>query len=268
MARGKGATIGFVPTMGALHEGHKSLLDYARKENEVVVCSIFVNPTQFNNADDLKHYPRPQSEDIQLLEESHCDILFEPSVEEMYPGKDYTLLNEDFGMLDKVMEGKSRPGHFAGMITIVSKLFQLVNPDIAYFGRKDFQQLMLIKYFVTEHKLPIIIRDCPTIRDKDGLALSSRNKRLSETERMDALLIPQSLRKVKEMWRKYPVEEIKETVQNLFSDESGLGLDYFEIVYEPTLEPVIDGQTRKLPVVACIAAKAGKVRLIDNLVIQ
>jgi len=268
--RGKNKTIGFVPTMGALHEGHVSLIDMARIENHVSVCSIFVNPTQFNDPKDLERYPRPLKEDEALLKKAECNILFIPSVQEMYPGGDYTTLTEDFGNLDKVMEGKARPGHFAGMITIVSKLFNAVKPNNAYLGSKDFQQLTLVKYFAKKHNLPINIIGCPIIREADGLAMSSRNRLLSEEERKRATLIPQTMNKVKEMWGTKSIVEIKQFVNDEFTKDGFLKLDYFEISYADTLVAVEDmPQTPKgaLNVVACIAAFDGKIRLIDNIML-
>jgi len=263
--RSDNKTIGFVPTMGALHEGHVSLVDMARIENHVSVCSIFVNPTQFNDPKDLERYPRPLKEDEKLLRKSGCDVLFIPSVQEMYPGGDYTTLTEDFGNLDKVMEGKARPGHFAGMITIVSKLLNAVNPDSAYFGSKDFQQLTLVRYFVKKHNLPINIVSCPIIRDDNGLAMSSRNRLLSEEERKHAALIPQTMQKVKEMWGTKSIAEIKQFVSDEFTKDGFLKLDYFEISYTDTLIAV-EEPAKPEPIVACIAAFAGKIRLIDNII--
>lgn len=261
-------SIGFVPTMGALHKGHISLINLSIKENDVTICSIFVNPTQFNDPADLKRYPRPVDSDMQLLEAAGCNILFMPSVEEMYPGNDYTLLNEKFGMLDKVMEGKSRPGHFAGMITVVSKLFNYVKPDKAYFGSKDFQQLTIVKYFIKKHGLPILIRECPISRDTDGLAMSSRNRLLTKEERKAAVLIPNTLYKVKEMWGKKTMPELKAYVQEEFTNHPILKLDYFEIVHFDTLMPIQDPASINTPVMACIAVFAGKIRLIDNIRLQ
>jgi pantoate--beta-alanine ligase len=283
-----GKKIGFVPTMGALHKGHISLIDFSRKECDVTVCSIFVNPTQFNDPKDLERYPRPMEEDAKMLREAGCDILFAPSVIEMYPTGDFSLLKEDFGNMDKVMEGKSRPGHFAGMITIVSKLFNAVKPTIAYFGSKDFQQYTLVSYFVKKHDLPITIKPCPIVREPDGLAMSSRNRLLSAEERKHAVLIPQTLFKVKEMWGKKSVTELKEFVQNEFAKNGFLKLDYFEISYADTLEPVQNTHLQTLrsgqaqppslliergkpkagvSIVACIAAFDGKIRLIDNIIL-
>lgn len=257
--------IGFVPTMGALHKGHVSLIDIAKAENDVVVCSIFVNPTQFNDPKDLEKYPRPLEEDERMLRDAKCDVLFIPSVAEMYPNNDYSLLKEDFGNLDKVMEGKSRPGHFAGMITIVSKLFDAVKPHNAYFGSKDFQQLTIVKHFVKKHNLSISIKPCPIVREADGLAMSSRNRLLSTEERKHATLISQTLFKVKEMWGKKTVAELKDFAATEFNRDGFLKLDYFEIADADTLQPV---NTTKENVVACIACYDGKIRLIDNVILS
>ena len=263
--RGKNKTVGFVPTMGALHEGHISLIDLAKIENHVAVCSIFVNPTQFNDPKDLERYPRPLEEDEKLLKKANCDILFIPSVQEMYPRGDYSTLQEDFGMLDKVMEGKSRPGHFAGMITIVSKLLNAVKPNVAYFGSKDFQQLTLVKYFVKKHNIPVTIRGCDIIREEDGLAMSSRNRLLSPEERKYAVLIPETMKQVKEMWETKSVAELVQFVQDTFSQDGHLRLDYFEIVNLNTLQPLT---SKNEPTIACIAAYDGQIRLIDNIVLS
>lgn len=254
--------------MGALHKGHMSLIKLSRGENDVTVCSIFVNPTQFNDPADLKRYPRPVENDRQMLEEEGCNILFMPSVEEMYPNNDYTLLNEDFGMLDKVMEGKSRPGHFAGMITIVNKLFNYVKPHKAYFGNKDFQQLTLVKYFVRKHALPILVRECPISRDTDNLAMSSRNRLLTEEERKPATLIPNTLFEIYSMWGNYSIADLQAFVAEGFAKTPILKLDYFEIVHFDTLQPVQEPIANNTPVIACIASFAGKIRLIDNIKLQ
>lgn len=256
--------IGFVPTMGALHKGHISLIEKAKTENAVTVCSIFVNPTQFNDPKDLQRYPRPVEEDKRILEEAGCDVLFMPSVEAMYPGGNFTTLEENFGVLDKVMEGASRPGHFAGMITIVNLLFMAVKPVNAYFGQKDYQQLAIIRRFIEKHVIPINIVGCPIVRDADGLAMSSRNSLLTAEERKHAQLIPQTMFKVKEMWEKKTVAEIKKWVEGEFAKDGLLRLDYFEISDTKTLEPVT---TAHGECVACIAVFDGNIRLIDNVLL-
>ena len=263
--RHKLQNVGFVPTMGALHEGHLALIKQAKAENDIVVCSIFVNPTQFNDPADLQRYPRPIEDDKRMLEAAGCDLLFLPTVETMYPDGDFSTLKEDFGQLDKVMEGASRPGHFAGMITIVNKLFMAVKPVNAYFGQKDFQQLAIVKRFIEKHVIPIHIVTCTIVREPDGLAMSSRNRLLSPDERKRATLISQTLFKVKEMWGKNSVDEIKAFVQNEFVKDGYMKLDYFEISYSDTLQPY-DGKRIVQPV-ACIAVFNGKVRLIDNILL-
>jgi pantoate--beta-alanine ligase len=265
--RAKGESIGFVPTMGALHKGHVSLINIARAENKIVVCSIFVNPTQFNDPADLQRYPRPVEEDKRMLEAANCDILFMPSVNEMYPNGDFTTQKEDFGMLDKVMEGASRPGHFAGMITIVNKLFLAVKPNNAYFGQKDFQQLAIVRRFIEMHLIPINIKSCPIVRDDDGLAMSSRNRLLTPEERKRAALIPNTLNNVKNMWGKATVADLKKFVLDEFTKDGFLRLDYFEISDAKTLQPIKE-PAKAQPVVACIAVFDGKIRLIDNVLLQ
>lgn len=256
-----GKKVGFVPTMGALHEGHISLIKKARSENDIVVCSIFVNPTQFNNPNDLAKYPRTPKRDSELLRNAGCDILFSPSVEEMYPEKDTRTF--DFGGLDKVMEGAHRPGHFNGVAQIVSKLFDAVKPHNAYFGKKDFQQLVIIKYITKKLNLSVNIVPCETVREADGLAMSSRNLLLNEEERKVASQLSKVLFFVKEKADELSVKELIEKVNEMLSVSALIKLEYFEIVDADTLLPVnkiLPGKT-----VACIAAFVGNVRLIDNI---
>lgn len=256
-----GKSIGFVPTMGALHAGHISLIEKAKAENDIVVCSIFVNPTQFNDPNDLIKYPRTPEQDKHLLLNAGCDILFSPAIDEMYPEKDSRMF--DFGGLDKVMEGAHRPGHFNGVAQIVSKLFDAVKPDKAYFGKKDFQQLAIIKYITRQLNLPIQIIPCETMREKDGLAMSSRNIRLNEQERLQALQLSKVLFFVKENAAQLSVKELKEKANEMLSTFDLIKTEYFEISDADTLQTVdriVPGKT-----VACIAAFVGNVRLIDNI---
>ncbi len=256
-----GKSIGFVPTMGALHAGHISLIEKAKAENDIVVCSIFVNPTQFNDPNDLIKYPRTPEQDKHLLLNAGCDILFSPAVDEMYPEKDSRMF--DFGGLDKVMEGAHRPGHFNGVAQIVSKLFDAVKPDRAYFGKKDFQQLAIIKYITRQLNLPVQIIPCETMREKDGLAMSSRNIRLNEQERLQALQLSKVLFFVKENASQLSVKELKEKANEMLSTFDLIKTEYFEISDADTLQTVdriVPGKT-----VACIAAFVGNVRLIDNI---
>lgn len=257
-------SIGFVPTMGALHKGHLSLIKEAKKENGYVTCSIFVNPIQFNNKNDLQVYPRDINRDIKLLESAGCDFLFHPSETEMYPEP----VNEvfDFGNLDKVMEGMFRPGHFNGVAVVVKKLFEILKPDRAYFGLKDYQQLVIIHKIVKDFKLPIEIVPCSTMREEDGLAMSSRNQLLSKTERMQATMIYEALKMVKIQSGYLTINEIKRFIENLFLKTKTTKLEYFEIVDMYTLKPLTTW-AQSSNVIACIAVYVGNVRLIDNIIL-
>src|ERR1035437_3648920 len=206
-SRNSGKRIGFVPTMGALHEGHLSLLEAAKKECEITICSIFVNPTQFNDKNDLIRYPRMPEKDCRMLENNGCDIVFMPSVEEIYPQTDTRIF--DFGKLDKVLEGAHRPGHFNGVAQVVSRLFEIVKPDKAFFGLKDYQQVLIIKNLVELLHLPIEIIACPILREPDGLAMSSRNMLLSAEERKAASLIPKLMQEAKNLSSKMPLTDLK-----------------------------------------------------------
>lgn len=259
-------SIGFVPTMGALHKGHLSLIEASKKENDITVCSIFVNPKQFNNADDLKVYPRNIERDSILLEENHCDILFLPSEEEMYKGQE-GLIRLSFGYLEQVMEGKYRYGHFNGVGIIVLKLFNIVAPNRAYFGQKDLQQYIIIRSLVEELNLNIELRCMPIIREPDGLAMSSRNVRLSEEERKTALIFSRALREAdNKMAEGASVEEIKHHVIRIFQHEPEANLEYFEIVNAQNLIPVT-GKRPDITTALCIAGYINGIRLIDNVII-
>lgn len=255
-----GKTIGFVPTMGALHAGHISLVHQARNACDIVVVSIFVNPIQFNNPEDLNKYPRTFETDAKLLEEASCDYIFYPSVDEMYPEK--VTQKYDFGSLETVMEGAFREGHFNGVGVVVNKLFEIVNADKAFFGKKDFQQLAIIRRLVEIEKLPVEIIAGETMRDCDGLALSSRNARLTEDERVFAPEIYSTLSWVKENMESHsPVELMEEAMKKLsihFKPE------YFQIVDGLSLQMIKSWEETNYPV-ACVAAQLGKVRLIDNM---
>lgn len=256
-------SIGFVPTMGALHRGHLELVKAAREENSIVVVSIFVNPTQFNNPHDLQTYPRTLEQDLALCEELGVDIVFAPTVEEMYPNPDMRVF--DFGNLDKVMEGKHRPGHFNGVAQVVSKLFEMVQPTKAYFGQKDFQQLAVIRELVRMEGYPINIVACPTVREEDGLAMSSRNTLLSAVQRESAPLIYKTLLKAKSMVKESEVQQLVDWVVNEINSDRELEVEYFEVSNAQTLEPVLKW-TDAPEIVACIAVKVGDVRLIDNII--
>ncbi len=261
--REKGMSIGFVPTMGALHNGHISLVNASKADNQVTVCSIFVNPTQFNQKEDFDKYPRLIEEDIRLLEASDCDALFIPEVNEMYAPKS-EVLNYHFSHITHSLEGTFRPGHFDGVITIVKKLFDAVNPDNAYFGQKDFQQCMVIKELIRHFNLNINLKIIPTLRESDGLAMSSRNLRLSPSERKQAIAIYQACNFIKEHIKMYSAEELLSKAKSIVNKE--LKLEYLELCDADTLEPVIDIANHN-QVVALAAAWCGNVRLIDNMII-
>ena len=259
----KAGTIGFVPTMGALHSGHISLVNQAVAENNIVVVSIFVNPTQFNDKNDLARYPRTLESDLKLLEKTGCQIVFAPTAEEVYPEPDTRKFN--FGPLETVMEGKHRPGHFNGVAQVVSKLFDFVKPDSAYFGLKDFQQLAIIKEMVKQLKIDIEIVACPIIREESGLAMSSRNELLTTEERKNAAVISETLFKAKELANLKSVNELETWVIETINKNSFLTVEYFEIVDELQLQPVKSWE-EECTKVGCIAVFCGKVRLIDNVV--
>ncbi|OWK99015.1 pantoate--beta-alanine ligase [Kaistella haifensis DSM 19056] len=259
-----GKKIGFAPTMGALHEGHLSLYAHAREENDLVISSIFVNPTQFNNPQDLEKYPRNIKKDIKILEESgNVDAVYIPEISDIYPdvleSKEY-----DFDGLENEMEGKSRPGHFNGVGTVVEELFLQVKPDNAYFGDKDYQQLAIIKKLTDKLKLPIKIHGVPIFREKNGLAMSSRNQRLSAKEKESAKIIYETLVKVNDWFRVSTIPEINRRVQDIFDDQPGMKLEYFEIVDETTLKQT-DFFYKDKSYRAFIVVHVGDVRLIDNM---
>ncbi|MDP3945979.1 MAG: pantoate--beta-alanine ligase [Lutibacter sp.] len=258
-----GATIGFVPTMGALHEGHLSLVEMAKKENDIVVVSIFVNPTQFDNADDLINYPKTIEKDLSLLKSFNCDIVFTPTPEEIY-ANNVQSKSFDFDGLEFQMEGKFRAGHFNGVGTIVERLFEIVKPHKAYFGEKDYQQIQIIRKMVEKKNLPVQIISCPIHREKDGLAMSSRNARLTEAQRNSAPFIYETLKKAKIQFGTKNTSEVLKWVENEFKNHHLFNLEYFEIADEDTLLPVeTKNPTKKYR--AFIAVFAGKVRLIDNI---
>ncbi len=256
-----GKSIGFVPTMGALHNGHIALVLEAKKQCDKVVASVFVNPIQFNNAEDLKKYPRTFESDRKLLEEVGCDVVFFPSVEEMYPEEEIEE-SYDFGSLETVMEGATRPGHFNGVAIVVKRLFDLVQPDKAFFGKKDFQQLAIIRALVKQMVSPIQIVGIDTVRENDGLAMSSRNRRLSVTQREVAVELSQALNFIKQNKNKMlPGELEKEAIGKLTKN---FKVEYVQIVNGYTLQPITDWNQTNYAV-ACAAAFLGDVRLIDNL---
>jgi len=259
--------VGFVPTMGALHEGHISLVRHATKKCPVVIVSIYVNPTQFNDREDLKNYPRTIEADLLLLKD-HLrkeDVVFTPDDKEVYPVKDNRVFS--FGNLDNVMEALHRPGHFNGVAQVVSRLFDIVRPDISFFGKKDFQQVAVINSMVRQMNLKIRIIACPIIREQDGLAMSSRNRLLEKGIRKNAPVIHRTISKAAEMISTKEVAQIKKYVRSSIGKKNGFKVEYFEIVDDKDLIPVNKKSEMKKGkrYYGCIAVKAGKVRLIDNI---
>lgn len=260
--RNEGKSIGFVPSMGALHEGHLSLVKQCISDNDICVVSIFVNPTQFNNTEDLVKYPRNLEKDCLYLEKAGVDIVFAPSVEEIYPQPDTRQF--DFGQLDKVMEGEHRPGHFNGVAQVVSRLFDIIKPDRAYFGEKDFQQLAIIREMVKQLELNVQIIPMPIVRETSGLALSSRNERLNAKQRLDAVKISEVLLSLSKNRDKYSVDELQKIVVENINAVESLKVEYFDIVDGYSLQSIRHWSDTKYAV-GCIAVFCGDVRLIDNV---
>ena len=255
----EGKTIGLLPTMGALHEGHLSLAKRAKEENDVLICSVFVNPIQFNNKEDLEKYPRDLEADVALLDGIGCDVVFAPSAEEVYaeePTEKYS-----FGALEQVLEGPQRPGHFNGVATIVHKLFKWARPDRAYFGEKDYQQIAIVKDLVRQFSIPVQIVECPIYRDADGLATSSRNRRLSAKARKIAPKIHEILLKSATLAKDMSYSQIKSYVEGEFAMRKDFELEYFEVVDAKTLQPI--RRSSENGAVGCVAVWLDGVRLID-----
>ena len=256
-------SIGFVPTLGALHQGHISLIEQAQQGNDVVVCSIFVNPTQFNDPKDLEKYPRTLEADIAMLEQVNCDVLFNPPVSEIYDDNEHWHL--EIGPMEQLLEGKSRPGHYQGVTQVVSKLFNIVNPDTAYFGQKDYQQFSIISKMVDLLKMPVRLVMCPIKREADGLAMSSRNIHLTATDRQHALILSKTLNWVKENFDISKMQQLQHEAESIISAVEGVEFDYFEIADGKTLLPA---DSHSQITVALVAAKVGKTRLIDNVILS
>jgi len=264
-ARGQGRTVGLVPTMGALHIGHISLIQAARRQTDYVVVSIFVNPTQFAPAEDFDKYPRPFDDDLQICREQGVDLVFAPDAKEMYPTKNITWVSVE--KLTEGLCGRTRPGHFRGVTTVCAKLFNIVQPNVAFFGQKDAQQAIIIKRMVAELNIPLKIQICPTVREEDGLAVSSRNKYLSESERKDAPLLYKSLQKARQLIGTGATdsEQIIAQMRKVLAQSPLLKSEYIEIVEPETLEllnPV------KGPALVALAVRCGSARLIDNILVD
>ncbi len=264
-ARKQGKTVGFVPTMGALHIGHISLIQAARKQTDYVVVSIFVNPTQFGPEEDFDKYPRPFDDDLQICREQGVDLVFSPGTNQMYPTQNITWVNVE--KLTETLCGRFRPGHFRGVTTVCTKLFNIVQPDIAFFGQKDAQQAVVIKRMVADLNMPLKIQICPTVREDDGLAVSSRNKYLSESERKDAPLLYKSLQKAKRLIQAGTTdpEQIIVQMKNILAQSDRLEPEYIEIVNPETLELINPVKSKAL---VAVAARCGSARLIDNIVVD
>ncbi|WP_069660857.1 pantoate--beta-alanine ligase [Arcticibacter eurypsychrophilus] len=253
--------IGLVPTMGALHSGHLSLIKTAKQQTDVVVCSIFINPTQFTDQKDLEKYPRTVSADIEKLTEAACDYLFLPEVTEMYEENETWHL--DLGYLENILEGKFRPGHYQGVTQVVFKLFQIVNPTKAFFGQKDYQQVLIIRKMVDILNLPVELVMCPIKRNDEGLALSSRNIHLSDIEKSKALLLSRALLTIRDVSANHTPEELKSIALNILESDAEIKLDYFELLDKDTLTTLNNDSKG---IVALLAATIGKTRLIDNMI--
>lgn len=258
--------IALVPTMGALHLGHLSLLAEAKQIADIVICSIFVNPTQFNDPKDLEKYPRPIENDIALLQGAGCDVLFLPSVAEMYPDPDESW-SIDLGELDRIWEGEKRPGHFQGVTQVVYKLFALTQPDIACFGQKDFQQIMAIQRMIDLMSLPVTIHICPIVRSPEGLALSSRNSRLSEAGKTKSLALSRALSHIKSNFQQMDLRALQQEALAILAEEGAIEVEYLAICEATSLAPVEEIQVGKSHV-ALLTAWVEGVRLIDNMILN
>lgn len=259
--RETGKSIGFVPTMGALHEGHLSLLQAAKKDCDITVCSIFVNPTQFNDPKDLERYPRTPEKDCKMLGQAGCDVVFLPEVREMYPTPDTRQF--DFGRLNKMLDGAHRPGHFNGVAQVVSKLFSIIRPDRAYFGLKDYQQVQIVRALVKQLHMPVEIVACPILREEDGLAMSSRNTLLTAEERKAAKTIPRIMKMAREEFGKTTIPELKQKMLEEVRKEPLLKPDYIEFCDADSLEPVEHAKAGQ-KIICLVAIFSGRIRLIDN----
>jgi len=264
--KASGKKIALVPTMGALHNGHISLIKLAQQNADIIICSIFVNPTQFTDPKDLEKYPRPIEHDLAMLQEAGCNGVFMPDVAEMYPAGADEKWHIDLGNAEFLLEGAFRKGHYQGVTQIVKKLFDAVEPDVAMFGQKDFQQVLMIKNMLAHFNLPITIITCPIIREEDGLAMSSRNIHLTPEDRKHSLVLSQSLQFVIDHFDEYTLAELETKAKAFYEGIDGVALDYFTVANGDTLEPAKTKAENNL--VALVAAKVGSTRLIDNMIVK
>lgn len=257
-------TIGFVPTMGALHLGHISLIEESKKHCDISICSIFVNPTQFNTASDLENYPRLIENDMKLLLENGCDVLFHPSVEQMYPNG-LQKNEEDYGQVLKVFEGLHRPGHFDGVLTVVARLFDIVKPHKSFFGQKDYQQCIVVAELIKRKFPEIELHVCPILRENSGLAMSSRNLRLNDIEKSDALLINKALQYIQSGFGQKDLAILIEEAKQIINESKLLSIEYLDVANAINLEPIKNSNTKAI---ALAAVHCGPVRLIDNILLN
>lgn len=263
--KGHGKTIGLVPTMGALHSGHMSLIQASKSQNSITIASIYINPTQFNNAADLEKYPKTPEHDLEMLRNAGCDVLFTPNDLEMYENP--SIIKVEFGTMDKVMEGKFRPGHFSGVAVVVSKLFNIIRPDSAYFGQKDWQQFAIIRQLAEELKFDLALQSVPIMREPNGLAMSSRNLRLNQQQRANATVFFRTLTMAKEaLLRGDDLQDVKRAVKEMVNKTQEMKLEYLELADSKSLS-LLENIDESDSAILCIAGYAGEVRLIDNMFI-
>lgn len=259
--------VGFVPTMGALHEGHLSLIRTSKSRSDITVCSIFVNPTQFNDKKDFEKYPIQIDKDLEMLLEAKCDVVFVPNVEEIYPNGTLDKTTLDLGFIGKTLDGEHRPGHFDGVLQVVKRLLDIVQPDFLILGQKDYQQCMVLNKLVEHYELPVIVDICATLREVDGLAMSSRNARLNSDERIAAVKLSKALFYIKDNIGSESIQQLIDNQIKWLSEDELIKVEYLTIVNGKTLES-IDIYQENIPLTALIAAKVGQVRLIDNVILQ
>ena len=258
--------IGFVPTMGALHQGHLSLINASKKKTDVTVCSIFVNPTQFNDKKDFDKYPIQIDKDLEMLLEAKCDVVFVPNVEEIYPNGTLEKTDVDLGFIGKTLDAEHRPGHFEGVLQVVKRLLDIVQPDLLFLGQKDYQQCMVLNRLIEHFHLPVQLEICDTLRETDGLAMSSRNARLNATERATAVKLSQAIFYIRDNIQQKSIPTLIEEQKEILAKDDLINVEYLIIVNGKTLEPINEYQ-EKIPLTILIAAKVGQIRLIDNVII-
>ena len=259
--------IGFAPTMGALHQGHLSLIEAAKQQSDITVCSIFVNPTQFNDKKDYEKYPIQIDKDLELLLAAKCDVAFVPTVDQIYPTGTLDKINIDLGFVGKTLDAEHRPGHFEGVLQVVKRLLDIVQPDFLFLGQKDYQQCMVLTQLVAHFQLPVEVKICATLRENDGLAMSSRNVRLNAEDRKIAVKLSQALFFIKENISTIPIQQLINEQISFLQENEQMKVEYLVIVDGKTLEPIAEFHP-KIPTTALVAAKLGDVRLIDNVVIN